>query len=89
MEKEDANYWVDVILGLSFIAVGVTGIIKLKFVMNYFGLEWQSSIIQILSKIHDWSGIILILFVLIHLLLHRVWIVAKTMEILGIENPEL
>jgi cytochrome b subunit of formate dehydrogenase len=88
MEKEDANYWVDVILAVSFLLVGITGIIKLKSVMNYFGLEWQSPIIQLLSRIHDWSGIVLILFVLIHLILHYVWIIAKTKELLGIEEQE-
>ncbi len=86
MEKDDVNYWIDVILGISFLVVSVTGIIKLREVMNYLGLEWQSSLIQVFSKIHDWSGIILILFVLLHLILHREWIAVKTKELLKIED---
>jgi len=84
MEREKINYFVDLILGVSFLAVLITGIIKLKFVMNLFGLEWNSFLIQRLSIIHDFSGILFIVFGIIHLALHKEWIFSKTKEFLRI-----
>ncbi len=82
MEKEKTNYFIDFILGFTFLAVLVTGIIKLKFVMNIFSLEWSSPLIQKLSIIHDISGVLFVLFGIIHLVLHKEWICSKTREFL-------
>ncbi|HLC87241.1 MAG TPA: DUF4405 domain-containing protein [Candidatus Nanoarchaeia archaeon] len=88
MERDDWDYLVDAILGLAFLGVAITGIIKLRMVMNYLGLEWNNPIVQTLSKIHDISGIALVIFVLIHLILHWQWIIGKTKHLFGIEIEE-
>lgn len=78
MTKAKINYWVDVGLAISFIAVSVTGVLKLRRVMGWLGWQWQDPLVQTLSKIHDWSGIVMVLLVLVHLVLHWDWIVRVT-----------
>jgi len=65
------NYWLDIGMGISFIFLAVTGIMKLDGGFR----SWHT-----LSEIHDWSGIILCCFVLLHLILHWRWIVTMTKQ---------
>jgi len=88
MERDDLNYFVDAILGLVFLGVAITGIIKLRVVMNYLGLEWNDPIVQTFSKIHDAAGVVLVIFILIHLILHWQWIIEKTRNLLSIEKDK-
>jgi len=38
-------------------------------------------LMKTLSTIHDWSGIVMVLLVLVHLILHWDWIVCETKNI--------
>ena len=74
MDRTKADYWVDVGLFLSFLAVALTGMFKLRFIYPLFGLERSDQLMRNLSTLHDWSGVVLSLLVLIHLILHWTWI---------------
>ncbi|MDP1728634.1 MAG: DUF4405 domain-containing protein [archaeon] len=80
MEKVRLKYWVDVGMGISFLAVFITGIIKFRKILTLLGIEinYQSGLLYILSKVHDWSGVFMGLFVVIHLILNFDWIVCET-----------
>ena len=82
MEREKLLYLIDVLLGISFLSVFVTGLFKWRGVGTYLeealGLTLNY---QQLSTIHDWSGLFLGLLVFIHLALHFRWIVAMTKNI--------
>lgn len=68
MEKGKLLYWIDVGIGISFVIVFITGILKLDNPRQ-------------MAFLHDWAGILMSVFVLIHLILHWNWIVAMTKNI--------
>ncbi len=74
MEGEVKNYIVDFLMFIAAVPLFITGIIKLRFVMGLLSLEWNSPLVQVLSRIHDWTGVVLVALVLVHLVLHREWI---------------
>ncbi len=71
MDKTKLLYLADMLMALSFLSVGITGLMK------WPGLGLAFSIRQ-LSTIHDWSGATLAAMVFIHLALHWNWIVCTT-----------
>lgn len=68
MNRAMLNYFVDLGMAVSFAIVAVTGILKLPA----FGRAREYMLL------HDWAGIILAIFVLLHLLLHWNWIKSMT-----------
>ena len=81
MERAKLNYYIDVGLAISFVLVACTGIIKFPKLLPGLGISYQSLPMRTLSIIHDWSGVIMTLLVLVHLILHWKWIVAMTKSI--------
>ncbi|MBW2974022.1 DUF4405 domain-containing protein [Candidatus Woesearchaeota archaeon] len=69
MNKAKLNYLVDIGLAVSFCIVVVTGILKLPAL----GKRTREYML-----LHDWAGIALAVFVLLHLILHWNWIVYMT-----------
>jgi len=77
MERSKLNYWIDVGLAITFILCFLTGIIKWPaFYSTFKDLPFQQ-----ISFIHDWSGLIMSILVLIHLILHWNWIVVMTKKL--------
>ena len=68
MNKALLNYLVDLGMAVSFVIVAVTGILKLPA----FGRAKDYMLL------HDTAGIVLAIFVLLHLLLHWNWIKCMT-----------
>lgn len=81
MDETKVNYWIDVGLLIAFLGVTVTGILKLHAVMGWLGWAWQDPLVQTMSTIHDWSGIVLAALVLVHLIVHHDWIKCVTQDI--------
>lgn len=69
MNKLKLNYFVDIGMAISFVIVAVTGILKLPVL----GGKTEEYLF-----LHDWSGVVLTAFVLLHLILHWNWIVCMT-----------
>ena len=84
--KEDVsiklNYVIDFLLGLSFFVVAVTGVIKMPLVSRVLGLNYSFLNSIGFNFVHDWSGIVMIFLVVVHLVLHWNWIVSMTRVIL-------
>ena len=83
MNKAKVNYIVDILLCISFLLVAVTGVIKLRFIMDALGLTWSTGPMPTLSFIHDWSGVIMAILVVVHIALNWRWLVCMTRAMLG------
>jgi hypothetical protein len=74
MDRNKLKLLVDIGMAISFLLVTLTGIFKFPGLSIKF--LWLFNIIdfRLMSRIHDWSGIVMALFVLIHLILNWTWI---------------
>ena len=87
MNRTKANYWVDIGLAISFFICFITGLIKWPGLINLIGVSaYQTLSFRNMSLLHDWSGLIMSLLVLVHLVLHWRWIVAMTKLTFGKNN---
>jgi len=93
MNKSKLNYIIDFLALVSFLITAVSGL-AIKFFMPS-GVR-QGRFQELLgiqkgnwSQIHDWFGILLIIFVAIHLILHRDWIVCMTKNIFNSDKCEI
>ena len=68
MNRAKMNYVVDFFLFVSFFIVSLTG------VLLFFGIKGKHG----MADMHDWSGMVMIVLSMIHLVLHRNWIVSMT-----------
>jgi hypothetical protein len=81
MNLQIAKWVVDIGLLVSFLVTVVTGIFKFTLLMRMLGLTQLVFPLALMSDVHDWSGIILIVFVGLHLFLNRGWIWSMTKKI--------
>lgn len=88
MERGNANYIVDIGLGVTFILVFFTGVLKFPGLVNKLGFAYSDFPWNVINKIHDFSGIAMGLFALMHVLLHWKWIVEYTKKIFGAKKSE-
>jgi len=84
MDKTILNYWVDVGLAISFFVCFITGLIKWPGLIKIIGTSAYKILhVSNISMLHDLSGLIMGLLVLVHLALHWNWIVAVSKRVLG------
>lgn len=81
MRKIILRYWTNVLLGITFLLVGLTGIFKFPLFARFFSPVYTIISPSLMKLIHAWSGIIMVLLVGIHLFLNRPWIVSTTKSI--------
>ncbi len=79
MNRAKLNYWIDVGLAISFLISLTTGLIKWPGLIYTIGVPAYKVLhVRNISTIHDWSGLVMGLLVIIHLILHWNWIVSMT-----------
>ena len=80
MEKNIIKYILDVGLGISFLIVTLTGIFKFSGFREFLGISlgYRDPPMPLISAFHDWSGIVMAILVLGHLILNWDWIVGIT-----------
>ena len=82
MNKAKINYIVDMLMLLSFIVTAFTGIILFFFLPSGVRQGQYQTFLGIIKAtwitLHDWAGILMILLVLLHFVLHWKWIVYMT-----------
>jgi len=78
VNRTKLNYIVDVLMGIAFLLVFITGIFKMPAWTQYFDFVFRVIGPRLMMKIHDISGFVMGLLVLVHLILHWNWIVATT-----------
>jgi len=82
MSKNTWKYIIDVGLLLSGLLVIITGIIKFRSLWRLLGIDINYEVMNMTAYrvIHDWSGIVMTVFVIVHLILNWDWIVATTKD---------
>ncbi len=97
MKKKAAlNYWVDVITGIAFAVAAISGIVLL-FAGSGGGYQggrnarYAASALSLSrwfwKDLHDWSGVIAMVGVLGHFLLHWNWMVCMTRNLFRRRTP--
>ena len=82
MNNLKLNYWIDVGLAISFFVCFITGLIKWPGLIKLIGTSAYKVLHgSNISMLHDMSGLIMGLLVLVHLVLHWGWIVAISKSI--------
>lgn len=93
MNKFKINYVVDFLAFISFVVVAFSGIaikifmpsgVRQGRLQEFLGIQKT-----VWSEIHDWSGILMIILVLIHLVLHWNWIICMTKNIFKSDECEV
>ncbi|MHA2181637.1 MAG: DUF4405 domain-containing protein, partial [Promethearchaeota archaeon] len=80
LNQQLLKYFISIGLLISSILVGVTGILKYPGLLLEIGQYFQLS--GLFTTIHDWSGVIMGILVLIHLILNWRWLVGFTRRIM-------
>lgn len=88
MEKSKANYVVDIGLIISFIGVFVSGIFKFYPLRNIFAGVFEIISKETMRTIHDWSGIVMGILVIIHIALNWNFMVMETKEMFSKNKEE-
>jgi hypothetical protein len=78
VSKLKINYWVDVGLGITIITSGNTGLLKWPGAVRIFGLRHAVLPMYQITTIHDYSGLLMALLAIVHIVLHWNWIVCTT-----------
>ena len=82
MNNLKVNCWVNIGLMISFLVCFVTGLIKWPGLIKIIGTSWYGVLhVRNISLLHDWSGLIMGLLVLFHLVLNWNWMVMVTKKI--------
>lgn len=76
MNKATANYWVDMLIGVAFVASAISGLVFLLPGDIETGVLWVSY--QTWNTLHTWSSLAMIVGVGLHLALHWKWLVSMT-----------
>lgn len=89
MNKQKTNYIIDLLALVSFIIAAISGLV-IRFFMpsgvrqgrlqEFLGIQKG-----VWLEIHDWAGIILIVLIVIHFILHWDWVVCMTKSMLKSE----
>ena len=82
MARPGINYTIAILLLITFLSSATTGILKFRPLMRLTGIPLQNLPMGTISSIHDWSGIILVLLILLHIILHWNWIICMTKKML-------
>lgn len=92
MNKSKLNYIVDFLALISFVITAVSGVVlkvmpggvRQGGLQEFFGIQKT-----VWLEIHDWAGILMIILVLIHLILHWNWFVCVTKNMFQTDKCEI
>jgi hypothetical protein len=87
MNNIKINYFVDALMLIAGLLCGLTGIMKLDLILSF--KVYQLIDYKMLSIIHDWSGVVLVLLIIVHLILHLNWIKQITKNIFFNKGEEV
>jgi cytochrome b subunit of formate dehydrogenase len=88
MNKPKLNYTIDFLAFISFVVVSVSGLAIKAGASRGRSQEMLGIQKGAWNEIHDWSGTIFIILVVIHLILHWRWIACMTRNIFQSDKCE-
>lgn len=79
MFKKHQNFKKIVIFAIfvCFIIMAFTGTLKFRELLRPFNIPYSQLPMRQVSTLHDWTGITLILLIIIHLIFQRLWFKKK------------
>jgi len=81
MDRMKVNYFIDLGMAVAFVLLFVTGIIKFPGLLPFLGISYAGLPMNQITMIHDRSGVVLGVLIIIHFLLHFKWMRAKTLSL--------
>jgi hypothetical protein len=78
MNKAKLNYFIDLGLAITFLLAGITGIFKFPIFFKLGLINYKNFPMKAINFIHDWSGLLMVILVFIHIILHWKWIISMT-----------
>jgi hypothetical protein len=85
--RKRVNYLIDIGMLISFLIVFVTGILKFPTFLLITGYFYTVS--EEIFILHDWTGLLLTLFALLHVILHWKWIVRMTKKVYRMDRSKI
>ena len=82
MKRPKINYFINIGILATVILTVITGIIKWPGLISGIGLSYKSLPMEMLTNVHDWSGLLMFILSLAHIVLHWKWIKTMTAYIL-------
>lgn len=87
MNKAKRNYYVDTVIGISFLIIAVSALVFLVPISWIdFTVSTTPTVLGVdfgvWQTLHKWSGIAMLIGVVVHQLLHWNWIVTMTKKVL-------
>lgn len=70
MKRRDVIYYTDIAMLAAFAACAVTGFIKWPGLLNPVNFVFYGLTFREITLLHDYSGLLFVIFCLIHLFLH-------------------
>lgn len=67
------DYFIDVGLFVSVIIVAITGILKFKTFTHAVNIDMATLPMRQINFLHEWSGVVMSVLVLVHIILHFKW----------------
>ena len=83
MDTLKVKWLIDLLMGISFLVCFITGLLKYPVLLQLTGLNNVILPSALISDLHDWTGLLMGLFVFLHLVLNRRWIIATTKKVLA------
>ena len=88
MNRTSRNYYVDVVIGITFLATAISALI---FLVPINWIDFSTSTTPTIlgldfgvwQVLHKWGGIVMLVGVVVHLLLHWRWLVTMTKRVLA------
>ncbi len=92
MDKTKINYTVDFFIALSFIVTAISGFLLFFFMPDGVQRGGYQQFLGLIKKdwlaMHDYSGIIMVILVVVHFVLHWNWIVCMSKGIFSRKNKK-
>jgi hypothetical protein len=86
MDRRFQNYIIDMVMLITGIMTGVTGIIKWPGLVHTLSLSYRGLPMKAITTIHDWAGIATCTLAAIHILLHWKWLAEMTKSALKMKG---
>ena len=88
MDPLRRNYFVDAFMGAVFAVCLISGLAFFPGLVGTLGIRPRDLPVNELRTVHEWAGLIVGAIVLIHVALHRQWIVNITKQMMKREEGE-
>jgi hypothetical protein len=87
MSEAKRNYWVDAVMGIAFLVVALSALV---FLVPSSWIDFSSSTTPtvlgidfgVWQTMHKWAGIVMLIGIVVHQLLHWKWSVTMTKKVL-------